>query len=285
MTVRFIAEVSSNHHADLERCQRFVETAAEIGCSAVKFQLFRIRELFAPEILDRSQKHRDRERWELPAAFVGPIADRCRHVGVELGGTPFYLDAVEELRPHVAFFKIGSYELLWDELLQACAASEKPVILSTGMATMDEVQRAVRVLREGGCQQLTLLHCVSSYPLASTDANLAALATLRDTCDCPVGWSDHSGDPAVIHRAVHRWGAQMVEFHLDLDRQGEEFAQGHCWLPEQIREVIDSVQRGVGADGDGVKRPAASEEADRLWRADPSDGLRPLIETRRTFGG
>lgn len=281
----FVAEVSSNHHRDLQRCFRFIDTAAAIGCGAVKFQLFRIEELFAPEILSKSPTHRARKEWELPLEFLPPLAARCREVGIQFSCTPFYLDAVEELRHHVDFYKIASYELLWTDLLIACANTGKPVVISTGMATMDEIETAVDTLRTAGCKDLTLLHCVSGYPVPISQCNLAAIETLKDIFGCSTGWSDHSVSAAVIYRAIHRWGAQMIEFHLDLEGEGEEFKTGHCWLPEQIQEVFTVISRGFTADGSGDKVPALAEMSDRDWRADSSDGLRPIKAVRESWHG
>jgi N-acetylneuraminate synthase len=285
MTPRFIAEVSSNHHADLARCLAFVDCAADIGCDAVKFQLFRVRDLFAPEILARSATHRAREAWELPVGYLAPLAERCRDRGIAFACTPFYTEAVAELEPYVAFYKVASYELLWADLLAACARTGKPVVLSTGMATLTEIGDAVATLREAGCDDLTLLHCVSGYPTPVDECNLAAIQTIRRAYGCPVGWSDHSVQPGVIHRAIHRWGAAAIEFHLDLDGTGDEFRTGHCWLPEQMAPLIRDVRAALDADGTGEKVPVPSEEPDRAWRADPSDGLRPLRATRVAFAG
>lgn len=283
MAVQFVAEVSSNHHRDLERCSAFIDRAAAIGCAAVKFQLFKIRELFSPEALEQNEALLRREQWELPVSFIPHLADRCRQRGIQFSCTPFYLEAVTELEPHVDFYKIASYELLWGDLLKACARTGKPIVLSTGMATLDEVVHAVGVLRDAGCQALTLLHCVSGYPAKPEECNLSCIETLRQQCGCSVGWSDHTVSPAVIHRAVHRWDATMVEFHLDLDRQGEEYRAGHCWLPEEIAPVIQSLTCGRSADGLGAKVPTASERDERQWRADPVDGLRPLQRVRETW--
>jgi sialic acid synthase SpsE len=281
--LKFIAEVSSNHNKDLARAYDFIDASAKAGCDAVKFQLFRLDKLFAPEILERSQSHRRRQDWELPLSFIPDLAKYCQSVNLEFCCTPFYLDAVGELEPYVNYFKIASYELLWGDLLASCAQTKKPVILSTGMATMPEIERAVEILRSNGCTQITLLHCTSAYPSPCEHANLAAIQTIRDQTGCPVGWSDHTVEPGVIHRAVHRWGARTIEFHLDLDGNGEEFAAGHCWLPDQISEVILDVNKAFAADGNGVKEPVPSELSDRVWRADPSDGLRPLKEIRATW--
>ena len=284
--VRLVAEVSSNHNRDLDRCLRFIDTAAEIGCDAVKFQLFKIEELFSPEILSRSEKHRRRKQWELPVSFLPVLSERCKKRGIQFSCTPFYLKAVGELLPYVDFYKVASYELLWTDLLSACARTGKPVVLSTGMANMNETREAVGTLRDGGCQELTLLHCVSGYPVPSVECNLAAIETLRREFGCLVGWSDHSVSPGVLNRAVNRWRANMIEFHLDLEGEGEEFETGHCWLPEQMAKALDPEDPGLTeADGNGVKEPALSEMSERDWRADPSDGLRPLKKIRETYRG
>jgi len=216
MSVSFVAEVSSNHNQDLNRCLTFIDKSAEIGCDAVKFQLFKIEELFAPEILSKSEEHRQRKMWELPIAFLPELASRCREKNIEFGCTPFYPDAVDELYQYVDFYKVASYELLWNDLLIACARSRKPVILSTGMATIDEVKSAVNILIESGCKNLTLLHCVSGYPTPVSECNLAAIETMRNKrktqnskLKTHFGWSDHSVNPGVIYRAIHRWGAEI----------------------------------------------------------------------------
>lgn len=276
----FVAEISSNHSRDLHRALTFIDVAASAGCQAVKFQLFRVGELFAPEILARSEKHRRRSEWELPLEFLPALAQRCRDRGVQFSCTPFYLNAVRELNPYIDFYKVASYELMWDDLLAACGRTGKPVVLSTGMATIPEILNAVNVLRRNGCAAPTLLHCTSAYPTPHDAANLSAIETIRLATGCEVGWSDHTVEPSVIHRAIHRWGARIIEFHLDLDGQGEEFAAGHCWLPDQIARVIRDVNKAFAADGNGVKEPMQVELEDRDWRADPSDGLRPLKAIR-----
>lgn len=283
MSVQFVAEVSSNHNRDLPRALAFIDTAADIGCDAVKFQLFKIDELFAPEILSRSEKHRRRREWELPVAMLPALAERCRQRGVRFACTPFYLHAVEELRPFVAFFKVASYELLWHELIRACAETGLPLVLGAGMATLDEIGAGIETARSVGCTDLSILHCVSGYPAPVAEANLAAIRTIREQFNIQVGWSDHTVSPAVIFRAVCHWGASMIEFHLDLEGKGEEFAAGHCWLPEQMASVIQTVRAGELADGNGVKLPVPAELPDRDWRADPSDGLRPFKRVRTSW--
>ena len=276
----FISEVSSNHSQNIDRALKFIDHSALIGCSAVKFQLFRVEKLFSKEVLDNSPETLQRKKWELPTEFLPILKRQCIKKKIQFGCTPFYIDAVNELKKYVDFFKIASYELLWDDLLIACAKTKKPLIISTGMATMDEIEHAVDVIKTNGCKNLTILHCTSAYPTPYNDANLAAIETLRKKFNCPVGWSDHTVNPGVINRAINKWGAEVVEFHMDLEGEGDEFNAGHCWLPNQISKVIKQVKDGLSADGDGIKKPAVSEKSDRLWRADPVDGLRPLKSLR-----
>ncbi|WP_035587194.1 N-acetylneuraminate synthase family protein [Hippea jasoniae] len=284
--VEFVAEVSSNHNRDLSRCLKFIEVAKECGCDAVKFQLFKVKKLFAKEILEKSHKHRDRIRWELPVDFLPHIAEKCRNIGIKFICTPFYLEAVDELEPYVDAYKIASYELLWLDLFKKCAETSKPVIVSTGMATLNEIQNAVDTLTFNGCKDVTILQCVSAYPAPIKDCNLSAIETMRReikvdrNVTVKFGWSDHSVNEGVILRAIHKWGAQMVEFHFDIDGEGEEFGFGHCWLPDRVERMIKMVRDGFEADGNGEKVPQASEMDDRMWRADPEDGLRPLKELR-----
>jgi len=242
---RFIAEVSSNHDQDLGRSLAFVDAAAAAGFDSVKFQLFRVAELFAPEILAKSEQHRKRVAWELPVEHLEPLARRCREKGVSFSCTPFYLDAVKQLEPYVAYYKVASYELLWHDLHRAIAKTGKPVIISTGMAIMAEIKAAVETLRENGASDITVLHCVSAYPSPPEQSNLSAIETIRRETGAKVGWSDHTRSPAVIERAVHHWSASTVEIHLDLDGAGAEYATGHCWLPEEIGPCIRRIRDGI----------------------------------------
>jgi sialic acid synthase SpsE len=285
---RFIAELGSNHNRDLTRALTLIERSARAGAQAVKLQVFRVEDLFAPEVLAARGDLRERSAWELPIELVAPIAERCRAVGVELGAAAFGLWAIAALQPHVDFFKVASYELLWHELIRRLAATGKPLVLSTGMADLAEIDAAVAIARGADCKDLRLLHCVSGYPTPVAQCNLAAIAALRERFGCPVGWSDHSARADVVRRAVRRWGAADVELHLDLDGEGLE-AGAHNWTPAALAALVAGLatagednggEESAAADGDGIKRAMPIEQPDVAWRADPSDGLRPLLATR-----
>lgn len=288
--MKLVAEVSSNHGADLGRALAFVDAAAELGFDAVKFQQFKVRRLFAPEALRAHPELLKRERWELPEAMNAPLAERAHGRGLLYTSTPFYLAAIDALFPHVDAYKVASYQILWHDLLRAVAATHKPVVLATGLATLDEVRAAVDVLGEAGARDVTLLHCVSLYPTPPEQANLSAIATLRAAFHLPIGWSDHTRRPDLAARAVRRFDACMIELHLDLDGLGDEYAGGHCWLPADVRALHARLASPAAepeqapCDGDGRKEPRAAEADEVLWRSDPSDGLRPVRAHRARLG-
>ncbi len=287
MDVRFIAEVSSNHKQDLGRCEQIITVAKEVGCDGVKFQLFEIERLFSQEAIRAKPDIKSKKSWELSAQFLPDLSRLAHQVGLQFLCTPFYLEAVDQLEPYVDAYKIGSYELLWLDLFRKCAATGKPLIFSTGMATLSEVEEALKAIGGYPTKEVTVLQCTSSYPAPPSEVNLKAMETLRkrlapysETFNLAIGYSDHTVLPGVILKAVYRYNAKLVEFHFDLDGSGEEYKVGHCWLPEQIKSVIQSVREAISADGSGEKEPSPSETHEREWRADPVDGRRPLKSIR-----
>lgn len=282
--IKFIAEISSNHNNDLARSLKLIELAKYAGFDSVKFQMFKVEELFSKEAFAAKPFLLDRKSWELNEDFIPILSKHAHDLGIEFSCTPFFLEAVDFLAPYCDFLKIASYELLWLNLANKCAATGLPLIISTGMADLSEVDTAVDNLRMNFPNlDLTLLHAVSSYPAPVEECNLAAIQTLASKYNIGVGWSDHTVSVGVINRAVHKFGAVAIEMHIDSDGAGFEFGSGHCWLPEESKELISSIRAGVSADGDGIKQPVPAELVERSWRADPSDGLRPLIRTRNSL--
>ena len=281
--IYFISEVSSNHSRDFDRCVQFIETSKKINCNAVKFQLFKINELFSPEAFIAKPFLRNRSNWELPKEYIKDLKSCALSNNIDFSCTPFFLDAVDILEPYVDFFKIASYELLWDDLLIECAKTKKPIILSTGMANVEEIDHAVEIIKTNGCANLSLLHCSSAYPTKRNESNLASIKFLSDRYRLPIGWSDHTVDQNILNRAIYKWNAEIIEFHLDIDGSGDEFATGHCWLPSEIGDLISFVKDIKLIDGKYEKVPNKSELEERKWRADPSDGLRPIKKIRNNL--
>ena len=244
--------------------------------------------------MNKSLAHRNRKKWELDIKLIPELSELCQNLNLSFSCTPFYLKAVNELLPFVDFFKIASYELLWLDLFEKCGMTGKPIVFSTGMANLREVENALSCLMKTNTKSITLLHCNSAYPTPIEDSNLEGIVILKNLINkidkkndvkLKVGYSDHTVSEAVVLRAIHKYEASFIEFHIDLDGNGEEFASGHCWLPDEISKVISNARKGFLADGKKIFEPSKSEFPDRDWRADPLDGLRPLQHIRKNFNG
>lgn len=279
----WVAECGSNHNGEKARALGLVLAAHSCGCTAVKFQVFTRARLYA-------DGHGPDPLHELPVAWLPDLAAMARGLGMRFGCSVFDMDGLAMAAPHCDFLKISSYSLLDARLLRACGRAGLPLVVSTGMSTFDELSAALGSARAGAgdaglgrCQfDITLLHCVSRYPVAAQDCHLALIKTLSDSFGRPVGWSDHSADDEVVRRAVLRWRAPMVELHLDLDGLGAEAAGRHCWTPHRLALLIQGLQRGADADGPALasRMPLDCELPELNWRADPADGLRPMRSAR-----
>jgi N-acetylneuraminate synthase len=278
---QFISEISSNHNSNLKRSLKLINVSSKIGFDIVKFQLFKIDKLFSKEILFKSKNHRDRKKWELKEEYIPILAKECKKNKIKFCVTPFYLEAVDIIKPYVDFIKIASYEILWEDLLVKCAKTKKPIIISTGMANMKEVINAVKILKKNGAKKIIILHCVSNYPAKLKSLNLSAISTLRKKTKLDIGWSDHSAKSLVVYKAIQKWKASFVELHIDLDGKGFEYKSGHCWLPKNAKELINFVKQDKLVDGNGKKKPNFEEISERKFRADKIDGLRPIRKYRK----
>lgn len=276
--VKWVADIGSNHNKDLDRCLDLIRIAKSIGCWGVKFQLFKAEKLYAPEFVNHIA---EAKQCELPIEFIQPIKEKCQELKIKFICTPFDLESLEQLIGHVDILKIGSYELLHLELIQAVAKTKIPWILSIGMKKIMEVRRALET--SSPFQPDYILHCNSNYPAEVQNCNLSGISDKLQFYSkhhlnlmlVKIGWSDHSVSPAIIYRAV-ALGAQMIEFHFDLDGKGLESKHGHCWDPHWIQEVIKTVNNGFLADYGNE-----NVEQIRKWRTDPVDGMRPLRQYRK----
>lgn len=278
---QFIAELGSNHNGDFARACQLIDLAAHIGCAAVKFQLYRPERLFCAEAL--VQNPGLREKPVLPVEWVDPLIARAHANGLRIGVTPFDLGAVDVLaaRPQLDFVKVASYSLLHYDLLRAVSGLGKQVMVGTGMATEQELLTAASCLADA--PYVAWLHCVSKYPTSPTEANLSRIAQLRmffPRRASGFGWSDHTCSEAVLFRAAWRFNVDYIEAHLDLDGAGAEFGDGHCWLPGPLGKVIAALDDACDLD---YTINSNADAPERLWRADPSDGLRPTVALRKTW--
>ncbi len=265
----FIAEAGVNHNGELSKARDLIDGAMAASVDAVKFQTFsaaRIALADAPKAayqLDAEKKHESQlqmlRRLELSRQDHKRLIAHCRDRRMMFLSSPFdqeSADLLEEL--DVPAFKIPSGELTNTAFLAHVARKGRAMIVSTGMASMTEVETAVRTIADNGDPPLALLHCVSAYPASPADCNLKAMDTLRAAFGVPVGWSDHTKGVEVTLAAVAR-GADIVEKHFTLSRAlpGPDH-QASMEIPEMV--ILLAALRAVeAAIGDGIKAPRPSE--------------------------
>ncbi len=267
--VFIIAEAGVNHNGGVQDAKRLIEAAYESGADAVKFQTFRADDLagataekssYQEQTTDKNESlRRMLQKLELSEAAHYELWEHCRKVGILFLSTPFDNNSVTLLdRLGVSLFKISSGDITNVPLLERVAATNKPIILSSGRSTLEEVGEAVMALRRVGCTDPALLHCVSNYPAPYSELNLRAMETMRGAFGTVVGYSDHSpGIEAPI--AAVSLGARIIEKHLTLNR----FAPGpdhHASLePTQFTAMVRAIRHIESALGDGEKKPAPCE--------------------------
>lgn len=258
-----IAELGLNHGGSLERALAMVDAAAAAGASAVKLQTFRAEELVSAEcpapahVPDESLRHFFRQ-FELDRAAHIAVAERAAGQGLAFIATPFSLPAIDMLVDVGAdALKIASGDLTFDALIAAAASTGLPLILSTGMATLEETAHAVSVAREHGASHLSVLHCVSSYPVPAGSENLRAIQTLSHLFDLPVGLSDHAADTSAVPVAV-ALGATLYERHFMMP--GDTGVDGAVSsTPEQFADLVALAARTQLALGHGRRECLPAE--------------------------
>lgn len=293
--VYIIAEAGVNHNGSVSMAKRLIDAAADAGADAVKFQTFKAGKVmteYAPKAEYQKTTTAAMEsqldmvrKLELDEAAHLALADHCRLRAIQFLSTPFDEDSLEMLTRvlRVPVLKIPSGEITNGPLLLKAAQSKKAVILSTGMSTLDEVRTALGILAFGygargekpslsgfresfrsakGQQSLTskvtLLHCTTEYPSAFADTNLRAMETMREAFGLRVGLSDHTpGIAASIAAAA--LGASVIEKHITLDRALPGPDHKASLLPDEFRQLVDSVRQVEAALGSGKKRPAKGE--------------------------
>jgi N-acetylneuraminate synthase len=262
-----IAEIGINHNGDLDLCQKLIIAAATAGAEVVKFQKRTVDVVYTAEELARPREstfgttNGDLKRGlEFNKAAYEVINDMCASVGVAWTASCWdqsSVDFVEQFSP--PFYKIASASLTDDNLLERHRETGRPIVLSTGMSSLEEIDHAVEIL-DGS--QLVLLQCTSTYPSAPEELNLRAIATLRERYGVPVGYSAHDAHLATSIAAV-AFDACIVERHVTLDRGLWGSDQASSIEPDELTKLIDDIRLVEKGLGDGTKRVYPSEVAVR----------------------
>ena len=269
MRVYVIAEAGVNHNGSFELACKLVDAAKKAGADCIKFQTFKSQNLvscFAKKA-EYQQKTTGEgsqvdmlKQLELSYDEFVSLKDYCDKVGITFLSTPFDFESIKFLNSiNMPFWKIPSGEVTNLPYLIALAKTGKPVVMSTGMCEMAEIEAAIRVLKENGTKDIKLLHCNTEYPTPFEDVNLRAMCTMRDIFDVEVGYSDHTKGIEIPIAAV-AFGAIIIEKHFTLDRNMEGPDHKASLEPDELTAMISSIRHVEMAMGNGEKKPSASEK-------------------------
>jgi len=254
-----IAEAGSNHNGSLEQAKRLIEVAASAGADAVKFQVFRADRLYPKSAglsryLNMPKPIYDIiAEMEMPYDWLPELRSCCREKGLVFVSSVFDEESADRLDPHVEAFKIASYEMTHIPLVRYVARKGKPVIISTGTASLNEVADTVDEFRRTGNDALILMQCTAAYPAPLESLNIRAIATMKSTFGVPVGLSDHSRDPLTGPLAAAAAGANLIEKHFTLSNELPGPDHRFAIEPPELRLMVEKVREVEKALGTGEK--------------------------------
>lgn len=270
--VLIIAEAGVNHNGSMELARQLVDAAAAAGVDMVKFQTFKAGNLVTKTARKADYQARNiggeddsqynmLKRLELSEANHIELIGYCKTKGVQFFSTAFDLESIAFLDSlGFPLWKVPSGELTNFPYLRAIGQTRKPVILSTGMADMNDIQAAIDVLTRFGTprEQITLLHCTTEYPAPKNEVNLRAMVTMREYFNLPIGYSDHTQGIEIPVAAV-AMGATVIEKHFTLNRNMEGPDHKASLEPDELKTMVDQIRNVETALGNGVKEPSPSE--------------------------
>jgi N,N'-diacetyllegionaminate synthase len=284
-----IAEAGANHNRDLATARALIDVAVDAGADAVKFQTYSGRGLYSTKtprfkylepLTDQSPSEL-LEDISLPREWQAELDGYARERGIHFFSTPFDLDAVRELDAlDVPVLKIASFEIVDPQLIRAAAATGRPLLISTGMAVLGEIEDALAAAVDGGAPAVGLMQCTSVYPAPAERINLRAMATMERAFRVPVGLSDHSLGEAVPIAAA-ALGAAFVEKHFTLDRSMTGPDHPFALEPQELRAMVAGIRAAQAALGDGRKDGPSPEEREEMYGL----GRRSLIAARDLAAG
>jgi N,N'-diacetyllegionaminate synthase len=270
LRVFVIAEAGVNHNGSLELAKKLVDTAKNSGADCVKFQTFISKNIVSRNAVKASYQKKQIEaeesqldmlkKLELSFDEFVELNEYCKSKNIEFMSTAFDFDSIEFLdNLGLRTWKIPSGDVTNLPYLLKIAKFNKPVILSTGMSTMDDIKSAINILKDNGAGELTVLHCTTEYPTPFNDVNLKAMLTIKDEFDVKVGYSDHTRGIEVPIAAV-ALGATVIEKHFTLDINMEGPDHKASLEPDELKAMVYSIRNIESALGDGMKQLAESEK-------------------------
>ena len=265
MSIFIIAEIGINHNGDIDITKDLIKVAKEAGCDAVKFQKRTLEKVYTQEELNNQREspwgttnRQQKEGLEFGQQEFEQIDSYCKELDIEWFASAWDVESQNFLKQFdLKYNKIASAMMVDSDLLRIVAAEGRHTFISTGMSTLEEIDCAVEIFKKSGCP-FEVMHCVSTYPMEDTDANLNCISTLRDRYRCDVGYSGHEVGLAVSYAAA-ALGITSLERHITLDRAMYGSDQSASIEPAALRSLVGAVRKIEQAMGDGKKYVLDSE--------------------------
>lgn len=273
-----IAELSGNHGQDIDTARSMIKAAAQAGAHAIKLQTYTPDSMTLDVDTEHFTINEEDSLWygeslhalyakaATPYEWHKPLFDYANQLGMAAFSSPFDEEAVDFLDSlGVPCFKIASFELTDLTLIRAAASKGKPLIMSTGMATLSEIEEAVATAKQAGCQDIILLKCTSTYPASPENTNLSTIAHMREAFGCHVGLSDHTAGIGVSVGSVVL-GAPVIEKHFVLDRNAGGVDAAFSIEPHELKALVDETKRAYLALGNVTYGGSKAEEKSKYYR-------------------
>ncbi len=251
-----IAEAGSNHGGDFEQAKELVDVAVEAGADAVKFQSYEGDSLVSRD----RDAHETLDKYGLPYEWHHELNEYCKEKDIIFCSSVFDYEKLNWLvEVDAPFIKVASGDLTYLPFLKEIAMTNKPIVLSTGMATLGEIEEAVQTITNENNEKLAILHCVGRYPTEEEEVNLRVLETLEKTFGFPVGFSDHTETPVIPAMAVSM-GAKVIEKHFTLDKDLDTPDHSFALRPDELKEMVKLIRLAEDVKGSKYKEPTESEK-------------------------
>ena len=255
-----IAEGGLNHNGDINIAKKLIDSAKECGANAIKFQTYKTENF----VRETNQYFDVFKNAELNFEQFEELKNYSKNIGLTFFSTPFDIESAEFLNQlEIPCFKIASSDLTNLPLITKIAKMQKPMIISSGLSTMNEINDAVNCCLFEGNNQIALLHCVANYPAQPNEVNMNVINTLKKTFDFPVGYSDN-GESSLVDIVAVSMGANIIEKHFTLDKKMSGPDHGFSIDPNGLKSLISQIHEIDQMKGDGIKIPQFSEIKNRL---------------------
>ena len=255
-TTYFIAEAGLNHNGDVNIAKKLIDSAFDCGANAIKFQTFKTEEF----LTESSPYFNIFKNVELSPKEFGELQEHAKNVGITFFSAPFDIQSADELKKlNIPCFKIASSDLTNFPLLEHIAKFKIPMIISTGLANITEIEEAIQICQKNGNNELIILHCVANYPTQPEESNLLAVKTLQKTFPYPIGYSDN-GEDTLVDLVATSIGSSVIEKHFTLDKKLDGPDHSFSIDPHGLKQLISQIRMIEKIKGSGEKIPQVSEQ-------------------------